>query len=456
MLQAERDRDAGLANNTAALEEFRKDLAVERDALKSIEATARNSFKGYRKWLRVLSQSEDGPRNDPAREQLLAELRDTLGKARGGLESFRRFFLLRLVRHPLLWLVLLAGIATIVPVLQHFGIQPAGNQATRIYIIVASVFVAIVLIRSVAKHRASALARSITEAVAKARRLHELGAEASEAHDQQQLARINSEYKSTTLRVDQELKQALSGGADLRARSRTSTDEKMFRVTARHDELHKSRLARLELEHTETVERLKNDAAASQRALVEGAEANETRFKAEHATQYQALENEWRSRTQPIYETLGATRATAEKLFSPWDARSWDNWTPPRQFEDAAKFGELKVDLKKAAEAAAGAQPPVTEGQSSFLVPLCLTYPDQGSLLFETGNSGREQAVGSLNSIILRLLSVAAPGRLNFTIIDPVGLGQHFAGVMHVADYEGQIMHSKIWTQSTQIEQRLG
>ena len=143
-------------------------------------------------------------------------------------------------------------------------------------------------------------------------------------------------------------------------------------------------------------------------------------------------------------------------MFSPWDARSWDNWTPPRQFEDAAKFGELKVDLKKVAEAAAGAQPPVTVGQSSFLVPLCLTYPDQGSLLFETGNSGREQAVGSLNSIILRLLSVAAPGRLNFTIIDPVGLGQNFAGVMHLADYEEQIIHSKIWTQSTQIEQRLG
>jgi len=458
MLQAERDRDAGLANAAAALEEFRKGLAGELDTLNTIEAKTRASFNGYRKWLRLLSQPDDSPRNDSAGDehQLLTELRNTLGKARAELGSFRGFFVLRLFRHPLLWLVLLACVAATVPVLQHFGIQPVGDQASRVYIIVASAFVAIVLLRSVAKHRASSLARSIAEGVAKARRLHDLGAETSEAHYQQELARINNEYKSTTFQVDQELKQAISGGADLRARSRTSTDEKMFRVTARHDQLHKSRLERLEREHTETVERLNNEADTNQRALIDSAEANETRFKAEHATQYQVLENDWRTRTQPLYETLGATRATAEKLFPAWDARSWENWIPPRHFEDAAKFGELKVDLEKVAEAAAGTQPPLIEGQSSFSVPLCLTYPHQGSLLFETGNSGREQAVGSLNNIILRLLSVAPPGRVNFTIIDPVGLGQNFAGVMHLADYEEQIIHSKIWTQSTQIEQRLG
>ena len=44
---------------------------------------------------------------------------------------------------------------------------------------------------------------------------------------------------------------------------------------------------------------------------------------------------------------------------------------------------------------------------------------------------------------------------MNFSIIDPVGLGQNFAGVMHLADYEEQIINSRIWTQTTQIEQRL-
>jgi len=37
---------------------------------------------------------------------------------------------------------------------------------------------------------------------------------------------------------------------------------------------------------------------------------------------------------------------------------------------------------------------------------------------------------------------------LNFTILDPVGLGQNFAGVMHLADHEEQLINSRIWTQS--------
>src|SRR5205807_5466240 len=94
-------------------------------------------------------------------------------------------------------------------------------------------------------------------------------------------------------------------------------------------------------------------------------------------------------------------------------------------------------------------------GPARFSLPLALAYPNQGSILFETATTGHDIAIGALNNIILRLLSTAPPGRLNFTIIDPVGLGQNFAGVMHLADYEEQLINSRIWTQSTQIEEKL-
>src|SRR5208337_1424560 len=70
--------------------------------------------------------------------------------------------------------------------------------------------------------------------------------------------------------------------------------------------------------------------------------------------------------------------------------------------------------------------------------------------------TGQDEAIGALNNIVLRLLASSPPGRLNFTVIDPVGLGQNFAGVMHLADYEEQIIKSRIWTQSGQIDERLG
>ena len=63
--------------------------------------------------------------------------------------------------------------------------------------------------------------------------------------------------------------------------------------------------------------------------------------------------------------------------------------------------------------------------------------------------------VAALNNIVLRLLSVAPPGRVKFTILDPAELGQNFAGIMHLADYEDKLISNRIWTQTTQIEQQL-
>ncbi len=84
-----------------------------------------------------------------------------------------------------------------------------------------------------------------------------------------------------------------------------------------------------------------------------------------------------------------------------------------------------------------------------------LTHPQQGSLLFETGKDGGDEAVGAINNIILRLLATTPPGRLEFTIFDPVGLGQNFASLMHLADYEASTINSRIWTQSAQFEEKL-
>src|SRR5205823_13914082 len=112
-------------------------------------------------------------------------------------------------------------------------------------------------------------------------------------------------------------------------------------------------------------------------------------------------------------------------------------------------------DVEKLAEAVPKDQRLALPGPARFSLPLLLTYPAEGSILLETPYSGREKMLASLNNIILRLLSIAPPGRLSFTIVDPVGLGQSFSGVMHLADNAEHLINSRIWTQTTQIEQRL-
>src|SRR3569833_3205634 len=94
-------------------------------------------------------------------------------------------------------------------------------------------------------------------------------------------------------------------------------------------------------------------------------------------------------------------------------------------------------------------------GPAQFSVPLLLTYPLQGSILFETPKVGQDEAIAAINNIIFRLLSTNPAGKLSFTIFDPVGLGQNFAGLMHLADYEERHINSRIWTQAAQFEEKL-
>src|SRR6201999_399513 len=107
----------------------------------------------------------------------------------------------------------------------------------------------------------------------------------------------------------------------------------------------------------------------------------------------------------------------------------------------ATKFAHLEVDLTKQPE-----QPPTDPrlalpGPARVSIPLALSYPDLGSLLFETFESAGPAVMGTINEIILRLLSSPPPGKIAFTIIDPVGLGQNFAGLMHLSDYEDSLIN---------------
>ncbi len=47
------------------------------------------------------------------------------------------------------------------------------------------------------------------------------------------------------------------------------------------------------------------------------------------------------------------------------------------------------------------------------------------------------------------------PAKVRFTIVDPVGLGENFSAFMHLADFDEQLVASRIWTDAAHIEQRL-
>ena len=164
------------------------------------------------------------------------------------------------------------------------------------------------------------------------------------------------------------------------------------------------------------------------------------------------LVQEWEEKVKPLHTDLLSLSALADERFPEWQESWIGTWVPPEESEDVVPFGRLQVSLGKLA----GGMPESTrfklDGPVEFEVPLALGLPERGSLLVE-GDAGA--AAAAINEIVLRVLSSHPAGRANFTLIDPVGLGKDFAGLMHLGDYEESLIQGRIWTQTTQIEERL-
>ncbi|HEV2211588.1 MAG TPA: FtsK/SpoIIIE domain-containing protein [Verrucomicrobiae bacterium] len=453
MLQAERDRDAGLTATTARFEELRRDLAAEQERLAGLEHQARACFKGYPGFLRLfLNAYEKIEVSVPEDEQrALTELRERSGRAGTEIQRLQRYVPARLFKYWAVWLVLI--LCEVPLILQARGLNPRSYQWAGVA--VGGSLVVVFLLRAYAKRRSRPLVASIAKGLAQARRFHDACFERSGIHYQQEMERLKNDYNTTTQDCDRQLKKAQGQAGDRRVACRMKTDERTVRANKRNEALYKARLERVEREFHDTQQTLLESAQVRRQALLQDSAATLKRLSAEHETTWRTLESEWRRKLDPFYAELQTLTASTEALFPPWDSDALKNWTPPSLFAQAARFGRLEVDLARFSPQLPADPRFALPGPARFPLPLCLAYPQQGSILFESGSFGHDLAISSLNNIILRLLAVAPPGRANFTILDPVGLGQNFAGVMHLADFEEQIIHNRIWTQATQIEQRL-
>ncbi len=161
---------------------------------------------------------------------------------------------------------------------------------------------------------------------------------------------------------------------------------------------------------------------------------------------------EWNLKIPPLLAQIDEINQNPASVTEPWSA---ENWQPRREFPPSCHVGQLNLDLTRAAAIFAKDTPISLAGHETISLPLTLSFPHEGSLLLETDDDGGKWVSDVMNGVIFRLLSLTPPGKAVFTIIDPVGLGENFAGLMHLADHEASIINRRIWTQRDHIEERL-
>jgi S-DNA-T family DNA segregation ATPase FtsK/SpoIIIE len=453
-LQSKRNHESGLANAEATCQQFRTELAGDEQTLAGLENNARKAFGGYRNLAALVSNPPSNIQPEPGKDeyQLQAEFRDLMAKTGEDLRKFSRLFLPKFFRFYWLWLVLLAGALGAVPLLQWFG------KSAFTYVHASAIFggglVLGIVLYFVGKKQGSAMAAKISGSFGRARCILEVCGEKCEARRVQEIERVEKEFQTKTEKIHQEWDETLEEASRNREYWPKKMDEKAAALAERNETLRRLKLEYVEQELAKNIAKLTSEAEAKMRSTNETGTSHEVKVNADHEALWQPMLTEWQGRIAPLYQAIQESSSSAEKAFPPWDNPFWKTWKAPQHFEQVARFGRLNVDIPKLAELTPKALALPGPGQLS--VPLVLTYPEQGSVLFETNGSGREEALGALNNLMLRLLSVSPPGRLAFTVVDPVGLGQSFSGVMHLADYAEHVINGRIWTQAAQIEQRLG
>jgi hypothetical protein len=185
------------------------------------------------------------------------------------------------------------------------------------------------------------------------------------------------------------------------------------------------------------------------------AESETAELDAERRRHWQELIHRWNQGLAEVRDEVAALAADTEQLYLDWDDPTWNTWTPPHEVARAVKFGELKVRLDQFADAENDDKRLASGLDTTYRLPALLSFPQHSSLAIRAAGAGRARAVEVLQAVMLRFLTAVPPGKLRFTIVDPVGLGQNFAGFMHLADYEEALVSHKILTEPQQIEQKL-
>ena len=187
----------------------------------------------------------------------------------------------------------------------------------------------------------------------------------------------------------------------------------------------------------------------------------ETRFEQELAASRETFERawqrliaRWRGGLSDFQAALDLMKEYCGTRFPDWNATEWDKHESIDASLPALRFGNYGIGLQMF-EGGVPQHEDLRPAAVDYTLPAVLSFAEHPTLLFEAFGEGRLTANQAIQNVMLRLLTSLPPGKVRFTIVDPVGLGQNFSAFMHLADFDEKLVTHRIWTESSHITQRL-
>jgi hypothetical protein len=165
-------------------------------------------------------------------------------------------------------------------------------------------------------------------------------------------------------------------------------------------------------------------------------------IKKNHSDQVEKIKKEFEETREWIQREISELKNANALIGAPWDDPDWQNWPQNMESNRATLFRIGSLIEQNA-------------GDPIEIPALCPLF-GKGNIIIKTSGEGKEKASLIVQNLMLRLVTLVPPGKLKFTLVDPVGFGKSLSAFMYLDDFDGKITTGgKIWTRSQHIEDRL-
>tara|TARA_R110002072_G_scaffold303099_1_gene493356 strand:- start:25363 stop:29805 length:4443 start_codon:yes stop_codon:yes gene_type:complete len=261
----------------------------------------------------------------------------------------------------------------------------------------------------------------------------------------------DSRLRMSQEKFDREINSHRQRRAELLKQANDRYPSLMERLTRERDE-------RLQLAHDEfpqKLDKLKARFEWDTKKIGEESQSRAAAIQQRYDFDWQNMSRSWHGVVESVRTTADRMNADAARISQRWPDLAFGNWAPAASIPGGVRLGDFKLNLDDI-EYGIPEDDRLVPEVSEFSIPAMLPFPDKASLLLRaSGAEGRQASVDLLQVVMLRLLATLPPGKVRFTIIDPIGLGENFSAFMHLVDYDELLVTSRIWTEASHIDQRL-
>lgn len=222
---------------------------------------------------------------------------------------------------------------------------------------------------------------------------------------------------------------------------------------------HETELAKVNAALDAELSQITADRDVELAAAAEGEREERVRIEQTHDDQWAAMRDTWLERYAELRRQFEGIRQQCDLRFPAWSADKGEgfdyaSWDKPTDVTMGVEFGRARLDLASV-KFGLPADEVLRPEKTTFELPAMITLAEQPAMIITTQDAGRRRATELMLAVMLRWITSQPPGKVRFTLLDPVGHGEGFNSLMHLADYDENLIATRIWSESHDIEEQL-